>query len=534
MLNLITRKNRTKLLQYFEGDFDRSRMWDATPAPICLPQRTVIAPDIEGDALWIPLEPGTYHAGVMASPCGTNRVIAYECCFGAPKSFSVAALAGPEILVDFLRYHRKAAQETICFASRYYMTRRMTGGRRRLDPVPVEAWAFAHPWNRTLEPQLHEHVLLRVAPDLGALDAYPLFYHQMAIRAAYHYSLVSALRATGYGIDLGPPGSLLWEMQGITEQLLRSFSRRAEYTAAKAAEIGGRYFSQSLEQRIAALSSRRTLPQTTSGASLRDQRKRWRKLANGVMIMPVRTATTEHPLLLDDFYRHFRVASTQTLMCLSGRILAANLGSTVPLAEVMRMIEERVAAEARTGRILRGENGTLCYGRAFAAENRILHALREGLGTGKSHRLKFKFTSRASARSRRSLAAAAIRPDALRVVSLYGEPVPPVVEAGELTLLKQSQWDTLAVSRKIRDCPGELCIVTRETPHVGDFLSLVLKMVSPPAARSLVNSRQLRAGRTRYSVIHFESALQIAMNAFENRADGVVAVLASSLSERSF
>ena len=158
----------------------------------------------------------------------SGGILAYELVLSAPKSVSVAALAGSQVEGRILEAHLSAVDDVLSLIAPNLFERRMEEKRAFVNPSDATFLAFTHPWNRVIEPQLHTHVTISRPRGGNALWGYPLFLLQRTLRAIYHYSLVSRLRGQGFRIRVGEPWSLAWELGGIADAVIWKFTERTK------------------------------------------------------------------------------------------------------------------------------------------------------------------------------------------------------------------------------------------------------------------------------------------------------------------
>jgi conjugative relaxase-like TrwC/TraI family protein len=172
------------------------------------------------------------------------EVAALDLTFSAPKSVSVLAAAGSNevtrVLVDA---HNQAVSAALA-----YLDDSAVFVRRGHDGATVEAGegliaaAYLHRMSRSLDPQLHTHVVaanLTRGPDgrFTALHGAPLY--RAAKTAGYLYQ--AQLRATvsdRLGLEWGEVRNGAAELAGVPAEILTEFSKRRQ-EMLRAAELGG-------------------------------------------------------------------------------------------------------------------------------------------------------------------------------------------------------------------------------------------------------------------------------------------------------
>jgi conjugative relaxase-like TrwC/TraI family protein len=189
------------------------------------------------------------------------EVAALDLTFSAPKSVSVLAAAGSNdltrVLVDA---HNQAVTAALAYldASAVFV-------RRGHDGTTVEAGegliaaAYLHRMSRSLDPQLHTHVVaanLTRGPDgrFTALHGAPLY--RAAKTAGYLYQ--SQLRATiseKLGLEWGEVRKGAAELADVPAEILVEFSKRRQ-EMLRAAELGGISLDTKAGGEAAALATR--------------------------------------------------------------------------------------------------------------------------------------------------------------------------------------------------------------------------------------------------------------------------------------
>jgi conjugative relaxase-like TrwC/TraI family protein len=175
------------------------------------------------------------------------EVAALDLTFSAPKSVSVLFAVAPEISETLVECHEEAVRAALGFLEdEAVFVRRGKGGARFEHAGGLIAAAYRHRMSRSLDPQLHTHV---VAANLarGADGRFTALHHPSIYRAArtagylYQAHLRAAVRDR-LGLEWGPVIKGAAELQDVPVEVLRVFSqRRAEVQAAveqREAELG--------------------------------------------------------------------------------------------------------------------------------------------------------------------------------------------------------------------------------------------------------------------------------------------------------
>jgi conjugative relaxase-like TrwC/TraI family protein len=189
------------------------------------------------------------------------EVAALDLTFSAPKSVSVLAAAGPdEVMRVLVDAHNEAVTAALA-----YLDESAVLVRRGHDGTTVEvgegliAAAFLHRMSRSLDPQLHTHVVaanLTRGPDgrFTALHGAPLY--RAAKTAGYLYQ--AHLRATvseRLGLEWGEVRKGAGELVGVPAEILTEFSKRRQ-EMLRAAELGGISLDTKAGGEAAALATR--------------------------------------------------------------------------------------------------------------------------------------------------------------------------------------------------------------------------------------------------------------------------------------
>ncbi len=192
---------------------------------------------------------------------GRERLPGYDLTFRAPKSVSLLfALGEGEVSRDV-----KLAHEAAVRAALNYLEREAAFGRRRgeggMVPVRAEGFvaaAFQHRTSRAGDPLLHHHVLVaNLVRDgqgrWGALDGRLIYTHAKTAGYLYQAELRAQL-SRRLGVRWTPVMRGTAEIQGISSDVIRAFSRRRSQILARMAERGE---SSAKAAQVATLDTRR-------------------------------------------------------------------------------------------------------------------------------------------------------------------------------------------------------------------------------------------------------------------------------------
>lgn len=162
----------------------------------------------------------------------------YELVLAPPKSASVVFALDDAHRDLAVRLHRQAVLDTLRYVEdNVAFTRRGDGGHAQHDVTGITAAVFEHWDSRTGDPHLHTHVPIsaKVRGTDGtwtALDGRTVLaasvtmseYYNSRIRDLFREHGASWTERPAGGIDLKRP---TWELDGVPDELLAGFSRRA-------------------------------------------------------------------------------------------------------------------------------------------------------------------------------------------------------------------------------------------------------------------------------------------------------------------
>ena len=184
----------------------------------------------------------------------------WDVTMSAPKSVSIMAeVAGDRRLVGA---HDRAVKVALAFAERHAAATRIRqdGTVERHHTGNLAVASFRHDTSRAQDPQLHTHnVIMNMTRDATnnwrSLEPRALYQLQKAIGAIYRQELAVGIRALGYEIEPGKDS--LFEIKGVSPDVIRAFSERAAQVEARLAERGQtRETASAEEKQIAALDTR--------------------------------------------------------------------------------------------------------------------------------------------------------------------------------------------------------------------------------------------------------------------------------------
>jgi len=189
------------------------------------------------------------------------KVAALDLTFSAPKSLSVLfAVAPQEISGELVAIHEEAVRAALSYLEdEAVMVRRGAGGVSVERAAGLIAAAYRHRMSRSLDPQLHTHV---VAANLArgsdgrytALHGAPLYRHAKTAGFLYQ-SHLRALVSERLGLRFRQVSKGAAELEGVDRRVLEHFSkRRAEML--RDAEEGGIGLGSKAAGESAALATR--------------------------------------------------------------------------------------------------------------------------------------------------------------------------------------------------------------------------------------------------------------------------------------
>ncbi|MEV4419993.1 MobF family relaxase [Patulibacter sp. NPDC049589] len=177
-----------------------------------------------------PSDPGLHRA--LRSSRSEVRVAGYDLTFSAPKSVSVLfAVADPETSRELVRAHDAAVGAALRYVEDTAVkVRRGKGGVVVQPGGGLVAAAYRHRLSRSLDPQLHTHVVAVNAsqgPDgrWTALDARHIYRHAKTAGTLYQAHLRAEVRDR-LGLEWGAVSKGAAELVGVPKGVRDHFSRR--------------------------------------------------------------------------------------------------------------------------------------------------------------------------------------------------------------------------------------------------------------------------------------------------------------------
>lgn len=216
---------------------------------------------VEGRALTLLLEgahPQDGHPLTQVQGGKRRHRPGWDLTFSAPKSVSVLwSMADDAARPALQEIHFAAVKAGLGYLEdEIAVTRTGKAGRNR-EPAGIVAATFEHHTSRAQDPQLHTHALvINVCTDADGrtrtLESPSLYRSKMAAGAVYRAEL-SALLEREFGLSCVRRGSV-FEVAGVSESVMREFSKRRAQIEKALAEVG---YSSAAASAVATLNTRR-------------------------------------------------------------------------------------------------------------------------------------------------------------------------------------------------------------------------------------------------------------------------------------
>jgi conjugative relaxase-like TrwC/TraI family protein len=169
---------------------------------------------------------------LLGRPHGRNAVPAFDVVLRPTKSVSVLyGLGNPETGRAVLAAHHAGLAEAVAYLDEHLGARRGHGGVQHVSGQGLLAVGFDHRTSREGDPLLHTHLVVAnrtQGPDgrWTALDGRNVYRHRLAADAIYRASYQQELSRT-LGVEWTAEDTHgNRELQGVSEALVRSFSKR--------------------------------------------------------------------------------------------------------------------------------------------------------------------------------------------------------------------------------------------------------------------------------------------------------------------
>lgn len=190
-----------------------------------------------------------------------NHRVGIDLTFSAPKSVSILSLQDSNLR----EAHQNAVSKTLDYIeSNYIQTRTMENGEKQIETTGKFIVAkFEHHSNRNQEPQLHTHsVVMNLTKDskdqFKTVHNDKLYLEQKNLGQIYRLELAKNIIEKGYSIEITDRSQGLFEIKGISPEILKAFSSRREEVEKRANELREEYknVSEARLKEMAALDSR--------------------------------------------------------------------------------------------------------------------------------------------------------------------------------------------------------------------------------------------------------------------------------------
>lgn len=197
---------------------------------------------------------GTFRDGQLEHRPG------WDVTLSAPKSVSIMAeVAGDRRLIEA---HGKAVKTAMAHVERHMAATRIRDGGTVVREATgnLVIVSFQHGTSRAQDPQLHTHnvILNATQGEDGAwrsLEPRVIYQLQKQIGAIYRQELALKVRELGYEIEAGKES--LFEIRGVSNQVIEAFSTRSAEIEAALAERGtSRETASAVEKQVATLDTR--------------------------------------------------------------------------------------------------------------------------------------------------------------------------------------------------------------------------------------------------------------------------------------
>jgi conjugative relaxase-like TrwC/TraI family protein len=175
---------------------------------------------------------------------GEPKVVGFDLTFSAPKSVSVLFAAGDEQTAgQLIAAHESAVRAALEYVEDAAVKVRRGKGGAVVEPGEgVVAAAYRHRMSRSLDPQLHTHVVcanVARGPDgrWTALDGRHLYEHAKTAGYLYQAHLRAEVRDR-LGLEWGPVSKGAADLRALPAEVLAVFSRRRQEIVEAAREAG--------------------------------------------------------------------------------------------------------------------------------------------------------------------------------------------------------------------------------------------------------------------------------------------------------
>jgi len=172
-----------------------------------------------------------------------KKLAGFDLCFSAPKSVSIAYTL-PAAREDMLIAHAAAVQKTLSIIEAREIGTRITHAKKTqyVTTGHMIAGKFTHIVSRNHDPQLHTHaVILNITRHNNkwyAIDNRPIYRNYIIYGQLYRNTLAQELLQRGYSITVTDAEKGFFELVGIQQETLETFSSRRQEILAKLKEWG--------------------------------------------------------------------------------------------------------------------------------------------------------------------------------------------------------------------------------------------------------------------------------------------------------
>ncbi len=151
-----------------------------------------------------------------------------DCTFSAPKSVSIAYVAGVEGVKEA---HDAAVHSVLKHMEAHYCHYRPSGVVRSGEMMA--AAKFDHATSRNIDPQLHSHVFIVNAVrvpggEWRANEPDRIYKDQLSLGLLYRQALAVELRTRGFGVEVEDRERMYLHLSGVPRDLVEHFSSRRE------------------------------------------------------------------------------------------------------------------------------------------------------------------------------------------------------------------------------------------------------------------------------------------------------------------
>ena len=189
-----------------------------------------------------------------------GRAAYIDLTFSAPKSVSLMSYVDPRIE----EAHNKAVERAIAkIENEYTFTRKTVDGERvEIRENSALIARINHYESREVEPQLHSHLVLMnlIKGDDGkwwSRQNKAIYDNQMHLGQLYRNELSNELRKIGYQVEVTDRAKGLYEIQGISRDIIEDFSTRRKQVKEAEADYKDYECSDARKRELACLSSRK-------------------------------------------------------------------------------------------------------------------------------------------------------------------------------------------------------------------------------------------------------------------------------------